>query len=213
MKTLYFGSYNDGQFTSFHQTNGQAVSIANQYIDEYLINFLIFKQRILNSEYLSECQSSISKSGIRTILDAVGFVDKYAENGVELNKTLLKNPKTIKLLTQMAGKDKNIARYLHWLTSNYLKLFEYYYGELVLIESDVHDMDVLPEGFKPYSFGSYNKVFYSKEDKETTQFICELFEIKPLKGKVIPLFPSALFITFGQLVIYGSGFLDELMKF
>ena len=211
MKTLYFYSYNDDQFTSFPQTNGQAVSIVNQYIDEYLIYFLIFKKNILKSEYLTKCQSVISKSGIRTILDAVGFVDKHADDGVELNRILLSDPKTIKLLVQMAGKDKNIAKYLYWLTSNYLKLLKCHYGELVLIESDIDDLDILPDAFKPHSLHKYNKVFYSKEDEETTKFMCELFEIKPLKGKVISLFPSALVITFGQLVIHSSEFLDELM--
>jgi len=188
MKTLYFYSYNDDQFTSFPQTNGQTVSIVNQYIDEYLINFLIFKKKIISSEYLTTWQLKIGKESIRTILDAVGFVDKHADDGVELNRILLSNPKTIKLLAQMAETDKNIAKYLYWVASNYLKLFEFHYGELVLIESDIDDMDILPEDFKPHSFHQYNKVFYSKEDEETTKFMCELFEIKPMKGKVIKIY-------------------------
>jgi len=213
MKTLYFYSGNDEKSISFLQTNGQAVSIANQYIDEHLINFLIFKKKILKSEYLANCQSCISKSGIRTILDAVGFVDKHADDGVELNRILLSEPKTIKLLVQMGGRDKNIAKYLYWVASNYLKLFNYYYGELVLIVSDKDDMDILPEGFKPISFSRDSRVFYSKGNEDMTKFICELCEIKPLQGKVISLFPSALLITFAQLIIHGSDFLDELMKF
>jgi len=213
MKTLYFCSYNDGEITSFHQTDGQAVSIANLHIDEYLINFLIFKRRIIDSKYLSECQSSISKSSIRTVLDAAGYVDKNADNGIELNKILLDNPKSIKHLVQMAVKDKTIANYLYWLTSNYFKLFEYYYGELVLIESVLDDMDILPKGFKTFTFYPNNRVFYSKLSGEQTKDICKVLKSKPSKVSEVPLILSALLITFGQLVMYGSGFLDELINF
>jgi hypothetical protein len=208
MKKLYFYSNHDEKFSSWNQTNGQATSIVNKFIDEYCINFLIYKKELVTSEYLANCQNRISKISIRIILDSIGFVDRYANDGVELNKILLSNPKTIKLLVSMAKKDKNIAKYLKWTIGNYFKLFHFYYGELVLIESNKNDMDILPAGFKPYSFDPYNKVFYSKQGEETTKFMCELFEIKPLKGKVISLFPSALLIIFGQILIQSSVFVD-----
>jgi hypothetical protein len=40
----------------------------------------------------------------------------------------------------MAKNDKNIAEYL--------KLFKYHYGELVLIESQFDDIEMLHKGFK-----------------------------------------------------------------
>jgi hypothetical protein len=113
----------------------------------------------------------------------------------------------------MAKNDKNIAEYLIWLTNNYLKLFKYHYGELVLIESQFDEIEMLHKGFKPLSFSPDVRVFYSKHNKEETKYICELFKIKHLKGKIIPLYPSILLIAFSQQIIHGTDYLNLLSFF
>ena len=142
MKTLYFYSKRDGEMRiASIKTNTQVTSIINQIPNEYFIRFLMFKASVANPEYLDGSQNKICTRSIRMVLDALGFFDKHVIDGEGLNHFLLKDSDNIRLILAMAKEDKTIARYLYWVISNYVELFNHHYGELVLIVSRRDDIE------------------------------------------------------------------------
>jgi len=214
MKALYFYSKHDGEIrAACIKSNTQVVSIINHIPDECFLKFLMFKTSISNPEYLNECHNKICPRSIRLVLDAVGFFDTHVIDGAGLNHFLLKDPDNIRLIVAMAKEDKTIARYLSWAFGNYVSLFEDHYGELILIVSNRDDIRKLPLGYLPEKLGKDKRVFYSRYDSNVTKRICDACNLKIEKGEIISLFPSAVSIALGQLILQGIDFLGDLPKF
>jgi len=102
---------------------------------------------------------------------------------------------------------------LKWLIGNYLKLFNYHYGELILIESDKDDMDFLPGGFEPIKFNADSRIFYSKHNETLTRKICKFCRIKIKQGKIVYLYSSTLLIGCSQLILQSVELLGGIVKF
>lgn len=214
MKTLYFYSQKDEEIRiASIKTSSQVTSIINELQDEYFLRFLLFKTSIVKPKHLIESQNKISLSSIRVVLDAIGCFDTHFYDGVSLNKFLLHDPDKIKLIVAMAKEDKSIARYLHWVIGNYVKLFNYHYGELIMVVSNRDDIKSLPAGFLPVKFSTDKRVFYTKHDHTKTMRICKACKIQIKKGKILSLYPSAFLIAFSQLILQGADFITDLAKF
>ena len=215
MKTLYFYNslFDKGKIYKHTLSDNEAISIANEFTDDVFINFVTTQAKLIQSGYFEECQNRISTYGIRTILDAVGLTHRFANNGVELNRILLSSSDKIIDLVVMSEHDKNIAKYLRWLMGNYIKFFNYHFGELILIVSDTDDMDFYPDGFNPIKFKTDSRVFYSKHNKPETKNICQVCKINIKQGKIIYLYPSTLLIGCSQLVLQSVDLLGGILKF
>lgn len=214
MKTLYFYSHIDEEIRhSTIQTKNQVSSIINELPNEYFLSFLLYKTKSSNPEHLLKCQNLISQRSIQIILDAAGCNNKRANDGAGLNKILLHKFTDMKLLFALADRDIIIAEYLSWVIGNYIKLFNFNYGELILIVSDDDDLNLLPSGFKPIKYKPDNRVFYTKHNHDKTRKICEACGINISKGNILTLFPSTLLLALIQLLVQGTDLIGEFMVF
>jgi hypothetical protein len=173
----------------------------------------MFRASIADPIHLYNCQNKISKKNISKILHCVGVFNKRVRNGHELSKLLLHKADDLDKVFTMAQYNKLIANYLNWVFSNYIKLFNNHYGELIMIVSKYDDINLLPDKFSPVTFKTDTRVFYTMHDSIKTRVICEACGIKIKNGRILKWGPNNLIILYIQLLLHGVDLMGDFMVF